>query len=127
MSKIHTDLKKLDAMTDEDIQRGIDADPDAAPDLGSPVKGIRKGRGKQKSPTKIQVTLRLSEDVIDHFKSSGPGWQTRVNAHLVRTIKRDGPTDRHLHVRRAASAKVPRLKAASASSKKRETAGRRTK
>ncbi len=31
---------------------------------------------------KQQVTLRLDPDVIDAFRSSGPGWQSRINAAL---------------------------------------------
>ena len=31
---------------------------------------------------KVSVTLRLDRDVYDYFKSSGPGYQTRINAVL---------------------------------------------
>ena len=31
---------------------------------------------------KQQVTLRLDPDVIDAFRSGGPGWQSRINAAL---------------------------------------------
>lgn len=31
---------------------------------------------------KEQVTLRLDQDVLDHFRNSGPGWQDRLNAAL---------------------------------------------
>lgn len=31
---------------------------------------------------KRQVTLRLDEPVLERLRSSGPGWQTRVNAIL---------------------------------------------
>ncbi len=52
-------------------------------------KIIRKGkRGPQKSPTKKLVSLRLSSEVIDHFKSTGPGWQTRIDATLQKSIRR---------------------------------------
>lgn len=52
-------------------------------------KIIRKGkRGSQKSPTKKLVSLRLSPEVIDHFKSTGPGWQTRIDTTLQKSIKR---------------------------------------
>jgi uncharacterized protein (DUF4415 family) len=39
-------------------------------------------RGKQKAPTKVQVALRLPEDVVMYFKASGRGWQTRIGAVL---------------------------------------------
>lgn len=31
---------------------------------------------------KEQVTLRLDQDVLEHFQGGGPGWQDRVNAAL---------------------------------------------
>jgi uncharacterized protein (DUF4415 family) len=43
-------------------------------------------RGPQKSPTKSLVSLRLSQEVIDHFKSKGPGWQTRIDEALKKSI-----------------------------------------
>lgn len=39
-------------------------------------------RGKQKTPTKISTTIRLSPEVIEHFKASGSGWQTRIDEAL---------------------------------------------
>lgn len=29
-----------------------------------------------------QVTLRLDQDVLEHFQQDGPGWQDRINAAL---------------------------------------------
>jgi len=45
-------------------------------------KVVRRGRGPQKSPTKQLVSLRLSQEVLEHFKSTGPGWQTRIDEAL---------------------------------------------
>lgn len=47
---------------------------------------IRRSRGKQKAPTKLPVTLRLSPEVIEKFKASGKGWQTRINEVLLQHI-----------------------------------------
>ena len=33
-------------------------------------------------PTKRAVSVRLDQDIIDFFKSQGPGYQTRMNAVL---------------------------------------------
>ncbi|WP_367159916.1 BrnA antitoxin family protein [Kozakia baliensis] len=46
----------------------------------------RRGRGPQKSVTKRSVSLRLDQDVLEKFKSTGPGWQTRINEALRRAI-----------------------------------------
>lgn len=39
-------------------------------------------RGKQKAPTKISTTVRFDAEVIEAFKSTGRGWQTRMNEAL---------------------------------------------
>jgi uncharacterized protein (DUF4415 family) len=31
---------------------------------------------------KEQVTLRIDQDVLEHFREGGPGWQDRINAAL---------------------------------------------
>src|SRR5271163_425277 len=49
----------------------------AKADLLREGKVVRRGkRGPQKAPTKKLVSLRLSPEVIEHFKADGPGWQT---------------------------------------------------
>jgi uncharacterized protein (DUF4415 family) len=61
----------------------------AQADLIRHGKTVRRGqRGPQKAPTKKMVSLRLSAEVIDHFKSGGPGWQTRIDETLVKAIKK---------------------------------------
>lgn len=51
---------------------------EAFPDL---TKTIR-ARGPQRAPKKVSITLRLSPEVVEHFKSDGPGWQSRIDAAL---------------------------------------------
>lgn len=48
----------------------------------------RGQRGPQKAPTKEKVSLRLSREVVSHFRKTGPGWQARINDALVRVVKR---------------------------------------
>lgn len=55
------------------------------PDLSA---SIRKGRGPNKAPTKKLVSLRLSPEVVEHFKSTGPGWQSRIDEALRKALKR---------------------------------------
>jgi uncharacterized protein (DUF4415 family) len=82
---IATDLTKLDA---HEIQpEEYDDIPELTDDfferaefrIGNRV--IRPGRPPLDMPKK-QVTLRLDQEVIDHFRKSGPGWQSRINAAL---------------------------------------------
>ena len=65
-----------------------DSEKDLAPDLsadGWPEKfaktTVRRGRPRSANP-KVSTTIRLSRDVIDHFKAGGRGWQTRIDAAL---------------------------------------------
>lgn len=46
----------------------------------------RRGRPPEGATAKVQVTLRLDAAVLAHFKAKGPGWQTRINAALVKAI-----------------------------------------
>ena len=68
---------------DREIAAGVASDPDAAPDFGDGLPpGFRiVGRPKSLHP-KEALNIRLDADVLDHFRSSGPGWQTRINAAL---------------------------------------------
>jgi uncharacterized protein (DUF4415 family) len=45
----------------------------------------RPGRPKSDNP-KQQVTLRLDQAVLDGFRSTGPGWQSRINAELRKAL-----------------------------------------
>ncbi len=66
-------------------------DPDDAPELTDDFfeqadeyigyRLIRRGRPKTESP-KLALTIRYDADVISAFKSTGKGWQTRMNDAL---------------------------------------------
>jgi len=44
-------------------------------------------RGLQKAPRKVPVSIRLSHDVVEAFRGSGAGWQSRVDEILRAHIK----------------------------------------
>jgi uncharacterized protein (DUF4415 family) len=46
-----------------------------------------KGRGRQQSPTKVSTTVRFDRDVLEAFRSTGRGWQTRMNEALKEWLK----------------------------------------
>ncbi len=82
-------LVRPTASEDLRIGRGISANPDAAPDLSEPVAGIVGRLGRPLKPDrKISVTLRLDRDVVERFKATGGGWQTRINAAQKKSIAR---------------------------------------
>ncbi|MQS00157.1 BrnA antitoxin family protein [Gluconobacter aidae] len=86
--------------TDEEdarINRGIALDIDnpelteadfqamrPAVEVAPALAQARRVRGPQKAATKRSVSLRLDQDVLEKFKSTGPGWQTRINEALRR-------------------------------------------
>jgi uncharacterized protein (DUF4415 family) len=55
------------------------------------VAGVKKAapqhRGKQKSPTKIALQIRLPPEVVEYFKAEGAGWQSRIGEALKKWIK----------------------------------------
>ena len=72
-------------------------DPDDAPELTNEwfsgadlYKGnrlIRRGGRPRTDAPKKAVNIRLDPDVLAHFRASGPGWQTRINAILRKAAK----------------------------------------
>ena len=46
----------------------------------------KPGRPKSDNP-KQQVTLRLDRAVLEGFRATGPGWQSRINAELRKVLK----------------------------------------
>ena len=51
------------------------------------LAAFKRMRGPQKSPTKVPVAIRLSREVVDHFKAGGRGWQSRIDEALKRIVK----------------------------------------
>lgn len=63
-------------------------DPEAVSIFFATATGLRrKARGPQKAPTKQKVTLRLTQEVVAHFRDTGRGWQSRIDETLLRAIK----------------------------------------
>ena len=62
----------------------------ALPQALQKTLGLRPRR-PQKSPTKVATTIRLSPDVMEAFKATGAGWQTRMDAALKDWLKTHSP------------------------------------
>jgi uncharacterized protein (DUF4415 family) len=43
---------------------------------------IIRRRGTQAAATKVSTTIRLSREVIEHFRAGGKGWQSRIDTAL---------------------------------------------
>lgn len=48
-----------------------------------------KPRGRPKAAqTKLSVTVRYSHEVVEYFRSTGPGWQARMDEVLKKWVAR---------------------------------------
>jgi uncharacterized protein (DUF4415 family) len=78
------------AVTDEEdaaITAAAMSDPDAIPFTDAEWDAAKPMRGRPKSEmTKERITIRLSRDVLSQFRSTGDGWQTRMDAALRQYI-----------------------------------------
>jgi uncharacterized protein (DUF4415 family) len=50
----------------------------------------RRGRPPLGEAAKVQQSLRLSREVLDHFRATGPGWQSRIDEVLRRHVREAG-------------------------------------
>jgi uncharacterized protein (DUF4415 family) len=72
-------------LTDEQLRRMRPAH-EVSPQLVA--RQLRREHGQPKSTvTKQQVTLRIDRDVLDKFRSTGVGWQRRINEALRKAAK----------------------------------------
>lgn len=74
-----TDWKRLKALTDEEVARAIEEDPDTfelQPEWLEHAVIVIPARPKER------ITARFDKDVIAWFKEQGEGYQSRMNAVL---------------------------------------------
>jgi uncharacterized protein (DUF4415 family) len=86
ISKGKTDWRRVEALTDERIRRGIEEDPDAHPTNEAFWK-----KAKIVMPqAKETMTIRLDADVLEWFRKQGKGNQTRINTVLRSYVRAQG-------------------------------------
>ena len=77
--------------TEEDFRRARPAS-EVLPELfGEDIaKEMLKPRGRPplENP-KERINIRLSHEVVHHFRETGPGWQSRIDSVLVDFVKRE--------------------------------------
>ncbi|WP_062731905.1 BrnA antitoxin family protein [Sphingobium abikonense] len=42
--------------------------------------------GRPRGSNKEQVSLRIDKDVLERFRAGGPGWQSRINEALRKSV-----------------------------------------
>lgn len=55
---------------------------------------LKRGRPR-KEVTKAPINIRLSPDVVEAFRATGRGWQTRVDEALKDWLKSHKPASNH--------------------------------
>ncbi len=86
----HEDWDAVDSpeLTDEELAR-LRLARDALPPEVFAALPSHSGRPRAERPRQL-VSLRLDPDVVETFKATGPGWQTRMNevlAEAARTLR----------------------------------------
>ena len=80
------------AAEDRAITAAANADPDAPPLTAKQLKAMvplptLRGRPKTENP-KLLVSVRYSQEVLAYFKSTGEGWQSRMDGVLREYVTR---------------------------------------
>ena len=63
------EYEELPELTDDMLARGV----------------VNKGGRPRSANPKRLISIRLTEDVIERWRASGPGWQTRMAEKLSRS------------------------------------------
>ena len=93
MSKISERPTVLMPTVEEDkaITAAARSDPDAQPLTPQQLKSMRPiqaVRGRPKSERKkLLVSVRYSQEVVEFFKSTGEGWQSRMDGVLRQYVE----------------------------------------
>lgn len=79
---LKSDLAKVDAhVIRPDEYREL---PELTPEALARARIRKGGRPLSANPRKL-ITIRLPADVIERWRSTGPGWQTRMAERLSKT------------------------------------------
>lgn len=81
-------------MAKNDFMAVLKADPNDPEDFDVSADGVaqalaerrRRLGGRPAGSNKEQVSLRIDKDVLARFREGGPGWQTRINDALRRSL-----------------------------------------
>lgn len=84
---------------DEDsaITAAAMSDPEARPFTDEEWVAVKPVRGRGRPPqgvTKAPISIRLDVRVLDAFKATGEGWQTRMNDALTEWADQHGMLER---------------------------------
>ena len=52
--------------------------------MNAPDETPKRRGGRPAGSSKVAISIRLDEAVVEKFKATGPGWQSRINEALKR-------------------------------------------
>jgi uncharacterized protein (DUF4415 family) len=89
---IGSDLHKVDAhvIAPHEYEEAPELTDEQLANAVLSVGGKRRGLPPSDRP-KQAIKLRLDNDVLNAYRATGEGWQTRINADLRRARKLDTP------------------------------------
>lgn len=78
--------RKIEAAIDSDNPEWTEQDfarAKTGDDIPAHIRAaFPKTRGRPKGETKQLVSLRLDKEILERFRATGPGWQSRINEAL---------------------------------------------
>ena len=77
-----TDWARVDAQSEAELEAAIAADPDSE---GAP--GGLEDAVLVTPERKVAISIRLDRDVLDWYRASGPGYQTRMSEALRQVME----------------------------------------
>ena len=81
-------MKKPSKTEDKAINAAIAQDPDTFEATADEFNKARRGRPFAEMP-KLPVSIRLDAPVVEYFKSTGKGWQGRINDLLAKHVAKE--------------------------------------
>lgn len=84
-AKDWTDWERLRNMTEEEIERGAQSDPDNLPWTEEELAAAERLMPSEAS--KVPLSIRLDPEIVEFFREEGPGYQSRINAVLLGYVR----------------------------------------
>jgi len=80
-----TDWERLDSMTEEEVERGAQGDPDNPPWTEEELAAAELLMPSEEP--KVPLSIRLDPEIVDFFRKEGSGYQSRINAVLLGYVR----------------------------------------
>jgi uncharacterized protein (DUF4415 family) len=78
-----SDWKKINSMSDEELERNALDDPDNPPTDAAFWADVDM---QEPETRKVPIHIRVAPDVLEFFKKDGPGYQSRINRVLEQFV-----------------------------------------